>query len=143
MNWGNIKLSQEFVAGAGVSILGVFLGDWDTPLRILLILMAVDVLSGCFKGWYLNQFSSREFRKGLMTKAGFFLVLILAYQIDVLMQNTEPVVRTAVATAYIVVEGTSLLENLAQIGVPIPKFLTDRLGALKMDEEKKVSVEEK
>ena len=89
-----------------------------------------DTISGIFKGWYLCEFSSRAFRKGLMTKAGFFLVLILAFQIDVLMGNSEPVVRTAVTTAYIVVEATSLIENLAQLGVPIPSFLTDKLGAL-------------
>lgn len=143
MNWEDMKLSQEFITGVGIGVLGVLLGDWDTPLRILLILMLIDTISGCFKGWYLSQFSSRAFRKGLITKSGFFLVLILAYQIDVLMQNAEPVVRTAVATAYIVVEGTSLLENLAQIGVPIPKFLTDRLGALKLDDDKKVPTADK
>ena len=131
MNLEGLKLGQEFMLGMGVSVLGVLLGDWDTPLRILLILMLVDMLSGCYKGWYTGQFSSREFRKGLMAKSGFFLVLILAYQVDVLMANAEPVVRTAVATAYIVVEATSLLENLGAIGVPIPEFLTNRLEALK------------
>ena len=131
MNLEGLKLGQEFMLGMGVSVLGVLLGDWDTPLRILLILMLVDMLSGCYKGWYTGQFSSREFRKGLMAKSGFFLVLILAYQVDVLMANAEPVVRTAVATAYIVVEATSLLENLGAIGVPIPEFLTNRLDALK------------
>ena len=131
MNLEGLKLGQEFMLGMGVSVLGVLLGDWDTPLRILLILMLVDMLSGCYKGWYTGQFSSREFRKGLMAKSGFFLVLILAYQVDVLMANVEPVVRTAVATAYIVVEATSLLENLGAIGVPIPEFLTNRLDALK------------
>ena len=131
MNLEGLKLGQEFMLGMGVSVLGVLLGDWDTPLRILLILMLVDMLSGCYKGWYTGQFSSREFRKGLMAKSGFFLVLFLAYQVDVLMANVEPVVRTAVATAYIVVEATSLLENLGAIGVPIPEFLTNRLDALK------------
>lgn len=128
--WGELKLSGEFLAGVGVSVFSILLGDWDTPLRILLVLMAVDVISGCIKGWCHGQFTSRAFRQGLATKAGFFLVLIVAYQIDLLMENSEPFVRVTVTTAYIIVEATSLLENLAQIGVPIPSILTERLGAL-------------
>ena len=65
-----------------------------------------------------------------MHKAGFFLVIILAFQLDVLLENREPFIRNIAVMFYIGVEGTSLLENLSAVGVPIPNFIKKRLSAL-------------
>lgn len=66
-----------------------------------------------------------------MNKAGYFLVVILAYQLDVLLGNSEAVIRNITVMFYIGVEGTSLLENLAICGIPVPSFIKDRLSAIK------------
>lgn len=128
---------QNFAGGAIVSLLSVLIGGWDLPLRVLLILIALDILSGLAKGWKECNFSSRQFREGLLTKATFFLVIILAYQIDLVLGNAEPLVRTITVTYYCVVEATSLLENAAVLGIPIPSFIVERLAALNPDKNQK------
>ena len=118
------------------------IGGWDTTLRVLLILMSLDVISGMYKAWIMGIFQSKEFRQGLLTKSGFFLVLILAYQMDLMMGNAEPVIRTITAMFYIGVEGTSLLENLGAIGVPIPKFIRKRLKVFQDNADEGAQIQE-
>lgn len=115
----------------GVGVLTALLGGWHLTIQILLILMGIDILTGLFKGLYHCTYTSRQFREGIVHKGGYILILILSFQIDLLMGNSEPVVRTIVATFYIAIEGTSILENLGEVGVPVPKFIKDRLSKLK------------
>lgn len=118
----------------GFGVIGIgsaLIGGWHMTIQILLILMCVDVCTGILKGIYSCNFSSKQFRQGLVTKAGFMGVLIVCYQLDLLMGNAEPVIRTVCATFYIAVEGTSIIENLGAMGVPVPKFIAERLAKLK------------
>lgn len=111
-------------------MLSTLIGGWHFTLQILLILMFIDIITGILKSWYKCQFNSRDFRKGLISKAGFFIVLILSFQLDALMRNIEPVIRTITCIFYITIEGTSIVENLGQMGVPIPKIISKRLKNL-------------
>lgn len=129
----------------GLGIVGIgsaLMGGWHLTLQILLILMFVDIITGVLKGWYSCNFTSKQFRQGLVSKAGFIGVLILCYQMDLLMGNAEPVIRTVCATFYIAIEGTSIIENLGAIGVPIPKFIAERLAKLKNSTDGKEIPEE-
>lgn len=125
----------------GIGILTTLIGGWDLTLQVLLILMATDVVTGVIKGLYKWDFTSRAFRQGLMSKAGFLIVIILCYQVDTLLGNAEPIIRTTCAIFYITIEGSSIIENLGEMGVPIPKALTKRLAKLKdmSDEENEES----
>lgn len=118
-----------------VGMLSYLIGGWDTTLQVLTILMALDVITGCWKAWMMSDFASRSFREGLMTKAGFFFVLILAFQIDVMVGNTEPVIRTVVCIYYIGVEGTSLIENIGACGIPIPSIIKRHLKSFQERED--------
>lgn len=136
------SITVPFIAeGEGINIVGMLvgiftalLGGWDTALQVLLILMSIDILSGIIKAWYVKElggFSSKKFREGLLNKAAYFLVLILAYQIDVMLGNGEPIIRTGATIYYIAVEGSSLLENMGAMGVPIPSVIKKNLSVLK------------
>ena len=115
------------IFGLFVTVVSYLIGGWDTTLQVLLVFMLLDVITGMYKAWISGLFRSKNFRQGLMTKGLFFAVLIVAYQMDLMAGNTEPVIRTITAVFYIGVEGTSLLENLGEIGVPIPSFFKKRL----------------
>ena len=121
------ELISEFMLGGIITLTSLLIGGWDTSLQVLTILMGIDVLTGCWKAWIACEFMSKAFREGLMTKAGFFFVLILAFQIDVMIGNTEPVIRTLVCIYYIGVEGTSLIENIGACGIPIPNIIKRHL----------------
>lgn len=138
-----MEMTYDKIVLAGAGILTTLIGGWDMTLQVLLILMAVDIVVGVFKALYKGKFTSKEFRQGLISKAGFILVLILCFQLDTLMGNAQPVIRTTCAIFYITIEGSSIIENLGEIGVPIPKSVSKRLAKLKDIAESEDSTIEK
>lgn len=118
----------------GVSLGATLFGGVDKSIQVLVLLMCVDILSGVFKALKIGGFTSKAFREGLMQKAGFFLVIILAYQIDVMIGQPSAPVRTATCLFYIAVEGSSIIENLGQLGVKIPSIIAKRLACLQEQE---------
>lgn len=133
-----LNFRWDYAISIAVGIGTAFIGGWDLALKVLLILMGIDIVTGLIKAFYLAKYNSRAFRKGLLSKAGFFLVIILAYQIDVVVNNGEPMVRNMATMFYIAVEGSSIVENLALMGIPMPKVIKDRLSVIseKVEEQK-------
>lgn len=125
-----IEQSVENVTGFIVGVVSALIGGWDFTLQVLLILIAIDILTGVFKGLYGCAFTSKQFRQGLVTKAGYIIIIMLCFQLDTLMGNTDPVIRTVVTIFYISIEGSSIIENLGAVGVPIPEVIRERLAKL-------------
>jgi len=119
-----------FTAGATGATL--MFGGWDTVFQVFMTFMVIDMITGVAKGFYTRDFSSRRMREGLVSKFGYIIVIVLATQFDRLMPEDMPLLRTIALWFYIFVEGSSIIENLAQMGVPIPQSIVDRLSALKM-----------
>jgi toxin secretion/phage lysis holin len=69
--------------------------------------------------------------QGMITKAMMFVVIIIANMLDASLAEGLPVAKTVVITFYIGLEGLSILENLGQMNVPIPKVIKERLMVLK------------
>lgn len=124
-------LKDKFLAGGTMVFTTAIIGGWHITLQVLLVLMGVDVVSGMMKGWSKGDFASKAMREGLKHKAGFFLVLILANQVDIIAGGGYNTIRNIVASFYIGVEGISIIENLGLLGVPVPKFLVARMKAFK------------
>lgn len=116
-------------AGVGTTATAL-LGGWDLPLKVLVISVVCDILTGLWKGFFFEEkFSSKRMREGFTTKFGYFIVIVLAVQFDALLFE-HPMLRTVAVWFYIYTEGVSVLENLARIGVPIPNEIVRRLSAL-------------
>ena len=122
-NIGNI-LHGIFVGLA--STLTFLLGAFDTPLQILVTFIFIDYITGITRGYITKTLSSEIGSKGLVKKGSIFLVLIMAVSLDRLLGD-KSLLRTMVAYFYIFNEGISLLENLSQMGVPVPSKLKDAL----------------
>lgn len=104
------------------------LGGWDTALEVFITMVVIDIVTGSLKGFFAEKkFSSKRMRKGFVTKLGYFIVIIVCQALDSLLPDGMPLLRTMAIYFYIAVETTSLLENLAQLGVPIPRAILDRL----------------
>lgn len=114
-----------------IGILTTLIGGWDLSIQVLLILMGADIFTGILKALFNCKFTSKAFRQGLVNKAGFIVVIIICYQLDVLVGNTSPVIREICTIFYITIEGSSIVENLGVMGVPIPNFIKTRLEQLK------------
>lgn len=112
-------------------------GVWDMALIVLISFMVLDYITGVIKGWNNKSLSSHIASKGIARKSLIFIVLIVAVLLDRLLNTGTWVFRTLVCYFYIANEGISLLENCAELGVPIPDKIKETLVQLKSNEENK------
>src|SRR5699024_4495953 len=93
---------------------------------ILITCMALDYILGLMTGYKNDELDSRKGFNGLKKKFTVLIVLILAVLLDRLT-GQEWFFRTAVIYFYVAMEGLSILENAAKLGVPIPDKLEKAL----------------
>lgn len=127
---GVIKLdSLQVIAGITTAALGTaasaLLGGWDMWLQVLVYFVIADYLTGVLAAFCLKKLSSEVGARGIAKKVFIFLLVGIAYQIDMLA-GTE-LVRAAVCAFYIGIEGLSVLENAGKLGIPLPEVLTSAL----------------
>ena len=130
---------KEFVCAALASI-GTFLtfifGDWDVALQCLVVAVALDYVSGIIKAFVKKELSRTIGVKGLLKKGGVFVVVALAVLLDKVSGSTGAV-RTLVIYYFVANEGLSIVENLAETGLPIPDVIKKALKNLKSESKGK------
>lgn len=121
-----------------VAILATFFtylfGSWDLALQVLIVFMVLDYLTGVLHAYLIGQLSSEVGFKGLVKKLMILVVLIIGVMLDRMLGNGTWVFRTLVCYFYIANEGISLLENVGNIGIPIPNKIRNALEQLNKDE---------
>lgn len=122
-----LKMSLAVIVG-GITYL---LGGWDKVMEILLILIIADYLTGVGVAIKDEKLNSEIGSKGLLKKAAIFIVIILAAQLDRVIENPANLFRTAAALFYIANEGLSITENVGHMGLPLPQFLKKLLEQLR------------
>ena len=70
-----------------------------------------------------------------MKKGAIFLIVILAAQLDRITGNAAGVFRTSTAFFFIANDGLSIVENVGEMGVKLPGFLTNALTKLRDENE--------
>ena len=121
---------KVIIAGL-LSIVSYLIGDFDTPLIVLVCFILLDFISGLMVGLTNKNINSEICFRGLMKKSAIILVLIMGTLLDRLLGNEGYICRTVVSWFYIANEGISLLENSAKLGLPIPQKIIDVLEQLK------------
>ncbi|MDY2632367.1 MAG: phage holin family protein [Clostridium sp.] len=117
-------------------------GAWDTAIRILILFMVLDYITGVLRGYINRELSSDVGLKGIARKTIILIVLIVAVALDRLMNTGNWIFRTLVCYFYIANEGISLIENCGALGVPIPDKLKSALVQLKDGEKKEIKGQE-
>ena len=129
-----------------IAILGTIFtwlfGAWDTAIRILILFMVLDYITGVLRGYINRELSSDVGLKGIARKTIILIVLIVAVALDRLMNTGNWIFRTLVCYFYIANEGISLIENCGALGVPIPYKLKNALIQLKDGEKKEIKGQE-
>lgn len=110
-------------------------------LHLLVLLMAVDIATGLTKAWHDGSLWSRKSLFGFARKMLVFAVIIIANVADQVL-GLNGVVAGGALLFYIGNEGLSILENLGHLGVPVPKFLTDRFHLIENKGNDKVGFKE-
>ena len=92
-----------------------------------LVMMAADIITGWIQASVNGVWDSTKMRQGLFRKSGELLVLILAYVVSIAI--SLPLDVPAFFAIYIVImEVLSVAENLDKAGLPVPRWITKRLG---------------
>ena len=95
----------------------------------LLIGIVSDFATAIFKGYKADgEIISQKLRDGGFKKAGIVFVVIMAYGLSMLFGDTSHIIFNGVQAYYVYTELVSILENLAAVGVPLPKVLRNILG---------------
>lgn len=131
-------MSKTAIKAILASIIGGFtalVGGWDKVMEILVILIVMDYLTGVGLALKEKELNSEIGSKGLLKKAAIFVVIILAAQLDRVVDNPVNLFRTAAGLFYIANEGISITENIGKIGVPLPAFIKKALVQLKKNSD--------
>lgn len=117
-----------------VSTIILFLFDEiDLPLKVMLVFIVMDYITGMIKAFKLKKLSSKTGLYGLIKKFVMLLVVSFTVMLDRLT-GANGLIRNLAVMYYIANEGLSILENASVIGVPIPEKLKDALLQLKEKE---------
>lgn len=132
---------ETFATGSSITLILGLLGGWDAMLKLVLISMVLDWITGLIKSIKNKTLSSRTGFNGIIRKTVMLMVVAFAVALDEVlsMQGDTVNARLIVLMFYIGNESLSMLENIEAIGVPIPSRLRDMLVQCR----KKGEVEEK
>ena len=106
-------------------------GGWDAVFAALVVLACIDYVTGWAAAWVHRRLSSDIGRRGIAKKVGMFVIVAVCHLIDQLSDLGDPILRTAAIWWYIGNEALSIVENLGEIGVPIPGRLRQALAVLR------------
>ncbi len=121
------------IAAAGGCVV-YWLGGLDQLLTALVALVVLDYLSGLLAAWVNRALSSRIGFQGIAKKIMTLAVVALAYTV----QDVAGVpLREITIMFFIVNEALSILENAAEIGLPIPQKLRAVLQQLRGKDDSK------
>lgn len=147
----------EFLSAVGGAVVSFF--TTMPPLVYILIgVMSIDYVTGLICGAMgkskkteTGYLASHEAWKGLLKKGVILLVVLLANLLDIAVSKGAGITVEAVMGAtclwFIASEGLSILENVASMGVPVPKILIRMLEIMRekgdAPEEKKPAEDQK
>ncbi|MBJ9981107.1 phage holin family protein [Bacillus sp. S70] len=89
-----------------------FLGEWDTTLKVLVIIVAIDYITGVFAAGYNGKLKSKVGFKGIAKKVVLFLFVTAATLADAIMR-TNSAIRKATIN-YLVFSGICFQNSLIQ-----------------------------
>ena len=105
-------------------------GGFDVALSCLLVAIVIDYISGLIKAYNTKTLSSSIGFRGILKKVGILLIVMLSVIVDRITIDNGGV-RTLVIYYFVANEGLSVIENLAQAGLPVPKSLKNALKVIK------------
>ena len=134
--WAKIQMAITAVGGW----LGYFLGGMDGMLIALVVLIALDYVTGFMCAIVDKKLSSTVGFRGICKKVMILMLVGVAHVIDAHVVGNGSALRGAVICFYMSNEGLSLLENAGHLGLPIPEKLKAILTQLH-DRDKKEDAE--
>lgn len=124
--------SWKAAAGVIVAIAGMWIVRIPEAVVALWALQALDIVSGIVSGYVHRKLSSEVSRVGIGRKIQANLIILMVFVIEHLLPNIGLPFSfvTMAALFYCAHEALSIIENAAEIGLPIPDSLRQALARL-------------
>ncbi|MGN1434066.1 MAG: phage holin family protein [Ruminococcus sp.] len=136
------------VIGAIAAYLNVLL----VPLIVLIVVMLIDYGTGMAQAYVSHTLNSRIGVTGIIKKIGYIIAVTVGIVADYLISSAlvncgievtiNCCIGMIVTVWFIINELISILENLSEIGTPLPKFLVAIVKRLKTTVEAKTEEKE-
>lgn len=145
MDWNKVKV----IIILGVSTVFNFLGILAVPVFCLVGCNIIDYITGLIASRYRDEnINSYKSFKGIAKKVCMWLLVVVGCIVDILIKyaaqnmgmdfNIPFIVATIVSVWLITNELISILENMVDIGTPIPPFLLPLIKYIQKTTDKKV-----
>lgn len=133
-------MKLKYIIELIISTLGTMLiniiGKPTDELMILLLLMVIDLITGTLVSavWHKSsktksgKLSSRVMFKGIVKKILTLVIVVIAYQLDILLGIN--VIRYIVIITLIIEEILSIIETITLTGLKVPAIITKALDVL-------------
>lgn len=118
------------------------------PLIVLITVMIADYGTGLAGAYVTGTLNSRIGIKGIVKKVGYLILVAVGMVIDYLLSTAVAQAGMDIKLTYcvglivtiwlIINELISILENLSEIGVKLPKFMTTIINKLKKSVDEKI-----
>ena len=125
------------------AVIGFLFGEVSGLLIALVFLMVIDYITGIIKAYYKHELSSEIGFKGIFKKIIILCLVSVAHMIDLYVIGNSAVIMSATIMFYIGNEGISILENAADIDIPLPPALIKSLRQISESQKKKNDKEDK
>ena len=126
----------QIIAASAAAVCGFLFGEFDGLMYALIAFMVLDYISGVLVAIAQKELSSKVGFKGIAKKICILMLVAVGHLIDEHVLGGGVVCRSMVTGFYIANEGISVLENAAELGLPLPKKLISVLEQLKEDSDK-------
>ena len=145
--------SLQAVIAMSIAALTSYLNAVIVPITVLMIAMIIDYITGMVSAWHKSVLSSQKGVFGIVKKVSYLALVCVGMGVDWLIYSGLS--QVGVTTSYTVFFGVlvtiwliineliSILENLKNIGVPLPKFLVTVVNRLKVSTENKFKGDDK
>lgn len=125
---------MKYVISDVISVILTFLiyllGGLDIALKSLLIVIVIDYVTGILSAIYNKQINSKVGFKGILKKFSYLLIIALSVIVDNILGQSGTI-RTLVIYFFVANDGISILENVAEMNIPLPPKLLETLEQLK------------
>lgn len=117
------------------AIIGTFIGGLTGLLTALIWLMIADYITGVLSAIKRKEVNSNVGFWGIVKKCLILLMVGVGNILDVYIITQGSTVRTAVIMFYAANDGISILENLTELGLPVPDKVRKILEQLREGED--------
>ena len=126
---------ELIISSLGTMLINI-IGKPTDELMILLMLMVIDLITGTIVSAVFHKssktksgkLSSRVMFKGIVKKILTLVIVVIAYQLDILLNIS--MIRYIVIITLIIEEILSIIETITLTGLKVPTIITKALDVL-------------